>query len=269
MTVVQAIAVFSAAITATACGSSSAGSSAVSPAAPTVASSPASTSAPTTVPHASSVPSPTTAGQLKALLLTAHQLPDGITFLTGATADSSPSRNSGAPPLGSPASCEGLLQGTLYLPYYEVPIADANDELQRPVSAAVDPTELGWQGGEYLYLYRPGQASQIMTDIVRTASRCAAKPISVESAGTTVMFRENFSELPGMGDEALEVHMDSPVFHSPASLSGLYTASDWVVIRSGNVLLMTWESGNISTLNKYLTATTSAAWHAYEKGTGA
>jgi hypothetical protein len=173
------------------------------------------------------------------------------------------------PPLGTPASCDGLLQGNSYFPFLKVPIADAAEGLKRPVSAAVDPTGLGWQGGEFLYLYRPGQASQIMTDIARTASRCAAKPISSGGGGPAVTFRENVSELPGMGDDALEVHVDSPVFHSPASLSGLYTASDWVVIRSGNVLLMTYEMGNISTLNKYLTAATSAAWHAYEKGAGA
>jgi hypothetical protein len=58
----------------------------------------------------------------------------------------------------------------------------------------------------------------------------------------------------------------SPVFHFPASMAGLFTASNWIVIRSGNVLLVTEEMGNLSRLDKYLTAATSTAWRLYENG---
>ena len=106
-----------------------------------------------------------------------------------------------------------------------------------------------------------------MADIVRTGDRCSAKPISLESGGgPSAPIREYVSKLDDMGNEAVEVYLDTPVFHSPASLSGLFTASDWIVSRSGNVLLLTNEMGNISTLNKYLSAVTSAAWQVYEKG---
>lgn len=173
----------------------------------------------------------------------------------------------GMPSLGSAAACGQLVTGTLYFPNLDVPLASADETLERTVSEAVDPTGLGWMGAEYLYLYRPGQASQIMADIVRTARRCSAKPISQGGGGASVAYREYLSTLRGMGDEAVEVNVHSAVFHSPPSLSGLFSASNWIVIRSGNVLLLTDEMGNLSTLDKYLTAATSAAWNAYVKGT--
>jgi hypothetical protein len=105
-----------------------------------------------------------------------------------------------------------------------------------------------------------------MAEIVTAADRCSGKPVSSGGGGVPVPFREYPSRLSGMGDEAVEINVRSPVFHSPPSMAGLFSTGSWIVIRSGNVLLVTDEMGSISTLDKYLTAVTATAWRTYEKG---
>jgi hypothetical protein len=176
-------------------------------------------------------------------LPTAGELPDGIR-IDGSRSDPTPSAIPGTRRYGPSFPCGD-------------PLTHA---LQKTVSAAVDPTGLGWQGSEFLYLYRPGQACQIMADIAQTAGRCSAKPISSGSGGSAVPFGNLCPSWREWADEALEINVHSPVPHDPASMSGLFTASNWIVIRSGNVLPLSDEMGNISTLDKYLTAATSVAW---------
>jgi len=180
--------------------------------------------------------------------------------------DASPSASPSTLTSGAAISCDTIQIGFTEIPESAAPVAYAGELLEKAVSATVDPTQLGWQGGEFLYLYRPGQASRVMADIISAADRCSGKPVNDGSGGIAVPFREYPSRLSGMGDEAVEVNVHSPVFHFPASMAGLFTAGNWIVIRSGNVLLVTEEMGNISRLDKYLTAATSTAWRLYEKG---
>lgn len=165
------------------------------------------------------------------------------------------------PSPGTLPPCSSLEQSSFYFEYVKVPAASADEGLYKVASLAEDPTGTGWQGSEFLYLYRSGQASQIMTGLDRTAGRCAAAPITSGSGGSALTYRERVSTLRDMGDEALDVEVRTATFPS-----GVFVAADWIVIRSGNVLIVTDEMGNISTLDKYLTVATSAAWHAYEKG---
>jgi hypothetical protein len=131
------------------------------------------------------------------------------------------------------------------------------------VGQVTKQTGFAWGGWDSVAVYRPGQAEQIMTELTRTAARCAnVITKGTDGTGTVESTRTKLVTLHRMGDEALEVQARTTVA-APHTVS---VASDWILVRSGDYLLMVGEMGNPVSWNKYLLESAKAAWRKFQKG---
>ncbi|HEX6520898.1 MAG TPA: hypothetical protein VF070_12945 [Streptosporangiaceae bacterium] len=206
-------------------------------------------------------PSPTTARQLSALLVTTADLPDGIQGSRAPINVDVPSPS--ASPAPAQPSCSSLEVSSDFLGSTTPPVNEADGNLYLAVGQVTKQTGFPWEAWDSVAVYRPGQAGQIMAELARTAARCASViSKDTDGIGYVQSTRTHLLTLHGMGDEALDVQAR----HTLAAPRTVPFASDWILIRSGDYLLMVGELGNPVSWNKYLLATMKAAWHKFQKG---
>jgi hypothetical protein len=142
------------------------------------------------------------------------------------------------------------------------PVNEADVTLALAVGQVTKQTGFAWGAGDSVAVYRPGQAGQIMAELARTAARCAsAISKATDGTGSAESTRTHLVTLHGMGDEAFDVQARTTV----AAPRTVTVASDWILIRSGDYLLMVGEMGNPVSWNKYLLESAKAAWRKFRK----
>jgi hypothetical protein len=206
-------------------------------------------------------PSPTTARQLSALLVTTADLPDRIQGSRDPINLYVPSPS--ASPAPAQPSCSDLEVQSLFLGSTPSPVNEAGGNLYLAVGQVTRQTGFPWEAWDSVAVYRPGQAGQIMAELARTAARCASViSKATDGAGPAESTRTHLVTLHGMGDEAFDVQAR----HTLAAPRTVTVASDWILIRSGDYLLMVGEMGNPVSWNKYLLESAKAAWLKFRKG---
>lgn len=162
-----------------------------------------------------------------------------------------------AGPAFTTARCSSLQTWQLFFGYGPAPVLTAAEFLVTTFAKVIsDPLTQEWTGGEDLFVYRGDGAQQVMSGLAQVGARCPGSVVN--SAGQSTHIRTTVSKVAGLGDLALDVQ--ARIDNAPYAPT---TAADWIVVRSGNCLLMLYEDPTGVSMSRYLLAAARAAWHAY------
>jgi hypothetical protein len=212
------------------------------------------TGAPTGVPAAV----PTTTGQLNTRLATTADYPDGIRADV-LTADPGGDHHVAPGPSFATATCFYLQTPVTAFSYGVQPELSGASSLDKKLATVItDPTTQVWIGAEVLDVYRTDDgAVQAMNGVAQLAARCSKAPQAQDTAGLQSTDRERLVPMTGLGNQAFEVEFSTVSPNVPVA------ASNWVVIRSGRILLTVYEQAISGSVEKYLQAATQAAWRVF------
>jgi hypothetical protein len=93
--------------------------------------------------------------------------------------------------------------------------------------------------------------------LVAAAGCGTSGPKPQDTAGLQSTDRERLVPMTGLGNQAFEVEFSTVSPNVPVA------ASNWVVIRSGRILLTVYERAISGSVEKYLQAATQAAWRVF------
>jgi hypothetical protein len=171
------------------------------------------------------------------------------------------SRHAAAMPFAPPAGTADHVCNALIAPFEFLPqalLSSSTSMLPRADRQAASPTN--WF--EYIDVYPAGEAASTETRLRSLLGRCSHFQWAVPTA-TTVWMRTTVTSLPAIGDST----MYASIRTLPAQPGQPSLAWDWVLIRSGNTLVMLDDQGSslptATAPNTVMTQLVKDAWHRY------
>ncbi len=243
------------AVTVTGCAAASAGCSSGSRAAPPAQGRP---QAPASSGAAGRIPDPAGIAQIKSRTL-GPQAEGGFSFF----AATGPGR-AAAMPFHPPAGTADHVCNALIAPFLVLPqgfLSSATSVF--PQAERHSPSPANWF--ENITVYPTGEAASIQAHLRALLGGCGHFRWAVPSA-TALWMRAAVTSLPGIGDST----MYASIRTLPAQPGAQSLAWDWVLIRSGNTLVVLDDQGSIAPTatapNTVMTQLVKDAWQRYSAG---